>query len=89
MSKIFHDTLSIAKRLQTKGFEQAHAEALAVELQEARREEHGVTKEYLDEKLTRVDDKLKKLELRLTVKAGGIALLLGGYLSAIKFFVPA
>lgn len=51
MTSATFDTLAVSKRLQTAGFSQAQAEALATEMQENAREDHLVTREYLDEKL--------------------------------------
>ena len=84
------DTLAIAKQLAAGGFSVQQAETLTSTLREAGREDHLVTREYLDERLhgmeKRVDEKLETLGLRLTVKLGAMMFAGFGFLAALKFY---
>jgi hypothetical protein len=90
MTYLAIDTLSVAKRLKSKGFSETQAEAIAFEMQDATKEDHLVTKSYLDEKLEKVDHKLEKLELHLTIRFGVmLAALAGILLTAVKLMFGA
>jgi hypothetical protein len=55
MNAITFDTLSIAQRLKSSGFPDPQAEAVAREIQEAAREDHLVTREFLKGELERLE----------------------------------
>ena len=78
MNALTLDTLSIAKRLKSQGFNDTQAEAIAFEMKETAQEDHLVTKHYLDEKL-------EKVELHMTIRLGVmLAAAVGVILTAAK-----
>lgn len=79
MNAITFDTLSIAKRLKAGGFTEPQAEALAHEIQESSQEDHLVTRDFLR-------TELEKVEMRMTIRVGGMIIALGSVLIAIKYF---
>jgi len=83
MNAITYDTLSISKRLKSSGLPELHAEAIAHEIQEAAMEDHLVTRDYFREQL---DMRLSALEMRMTIKMGGMSMALGSLMIAIKYF---
>ncbi len=74
MATITFDTLKFANRLKSAGVSSAHAEAEAEALAEvfdlASRD--LVTKEYLDIRLTQLEQRLTQLEQRMTIKLGAL-----------------
>jgi hypothetical protein len=76
MTAITFDTLSSSRRLRDKGLSQEQAEAIAQELQVAR----DIDMEHL---ATKTD--LRELELRMTIRLGGMIMALGGVLIAVKY----
>lgn len=81
MSTITFDTLSIAKRLKSKGLTEEQAEAIATELRHA--------KEYdSDHAATKAD--LREMEQRLQIymgkMIGGGVVLLGLFMTVLTFF---
>ena len=74
MTAITIDTYKVAKKLTEKGYTKAQAEGFIAAIEEIK----------FDEVASKQD--LRELELRLTIKIGGAAFLLAGYLTAIKFF---
>ena len=65
------DTLSYAKKLQDLGFTKEQAEGFA-QLQRELIDERLATKQDLRELETRLDNKIEKLEYRLTIRLGGM-----------------
>jgi hypothetical protein len=73
------DAVSTYKQLQSIGFTEPQAEAIAHRIQKTEIEEQLVTRDFLLRQL-------EELEIRLTIKMGGIAIALGSMLIAIKYF---
>ncbi len=73
MSAITFDTYRVAKTLQTRGFTAEQAE--------------GVIEAMREIDTTQVSTKadLREMELRMTVRLGGMMMALGGVLIAIRF----
>lgn len=68
------DTLAFAKKLKAAGFTDEQAETLA----------HAQA-ELIDERLATKSD-LERLELRLTIRMGGMLALAVAFLAALKLF---
>jgi len=68
------DTLAFAKKLKAAGFTDEQAETLA----------HAQA-ELIDERLSTKAD-LERLELRLTIRMGGMLALAVAFLAALKLF---
>ncbi len=74
MTTITFDTLKFANRLKSAGVASAHAEAEAEALAEVF-ELTGrdlVTREYLDVRLTQLEQRMTELEQRMTIKLGAL-----------------
>jgi hypothetical protein len=71
------DTLEIAKRLRSAGFDDTQAEAIT-----------GALRDTREADLTRLatKDDLSAMEARLTIRLGGMIVIGAGFLAAIKFF---
>ncbi len=99
------DTLTAAKELESRGFNQDQAEAVVMliankmatkdDMQEFRSETQNSFANILANMATKHDiellraettTKLKELEVKLTTRMGGIAILVIGILTAIKFW---
>ena len=71
MSATTFDTLSFAKKMQALGFTKEQAEGFA-QLQREIIDDRPSTKQDLRELETRLDNKIEKLEYRLTIRLGGM-----------------
>jgi len=71
MSATTFDTLSFAKKMQALGFTKEQAEGFA-QLQREIIDDRLSTKQDLRELETRLDNKIEKLEYRLTIRLGGM-----------------
>jgi hypothetical protein len=71
------DTLEIAKRLRSAGFDDTQAEAITGALRDTREAD-------LSRLATKED--LSAVEARLTIRLGGMIVIAAGFLAAIKFF---
>ncbi len=71
------DTLEIAKRLRSAGFDDTQGEAIA-----------GALRDTREADLTRLatKDDLSAMEARLTIRLGGMIVIAAGFLAPIKFF---
>jgi hypothetical protein len=79
MSAVPFDTLKLAERLEAGGFTPEQARTAASALAEAASGAELVTKTYLD-------DRLLVLEQRLTIRLGGMLVVLAGVLlAAIRY----
>jgi len=74
MTTTTFDTLAFAKKLKAAGFTDEQAETLA----------HAQA-ELIDERLATKSD-LERLELRLTIRMGGMLALAVAFLAALKLF---
>ncbi len=98
------DTLNLSKNFANCGFTQPQAEALAIAINDAGRDDHLVTKEYLDDKLKLthryldeklegmriyMDHRFEKMELRLLVSLGAMFIASSGFLAALIKFLLA
>lgn len=88
MTAITFDTLSTARRLREKGMPQEHAEAIADEIRMGSSFDVSdlSTKAELREVESRLTSAMRELELRMTIRLGGMIVALGGLLVAIKYF---
>ena len=84
-TQIVFDKLVYVDRLKSAGVEEAHARAHAEALDQALRDTVA-TKQDLREEITRVEHKIEMAVRDLTIRMGGIALLLFGAVASIKFF---
>jgi hypothetical protein len=80
------DSLSFSQRLKASGFSEMQTNTLACEIREVAREDHLVTKDFLRDQLEKIELKLEKFEMRITIKTGSMIFMLGGLLVAIKYF---
>jgi len=71
MTTLTFDTLGYAKKLQELGFTREQAEGFA-EIQRDIIEDRLATKQDLRELETRLDNKIEKLEYRLTIRLGAM-----------------
>lgn len=83
------DTLSVCKRLKIGGFSDVQAEAIAYELQDAAKEDHLVTRDFLRDRLReefeKVEKRIKESELHMTIKMGSMFFALGSLMVGIKY----
>ncbi len=95
MTAITFDTLSTARRLREKGIPQEHAEAIADELRESvkldlshlsTREEANSFKSEFKADLALMRSEMREMEMRMTIRLGGMIVALGGALIAVKYF---
>lgn len=84
-SHITFDKLAYIDRLKTGGVGDAEARAHADALDAALRDTIA-TKQDLREEVGRVETRIEIAVRDLTIRAGGIAMLLFGALAAIKYF---
>lgn len=78
MTTMTIDTLLFVETLQRKGFSKDQAEGLVDAVHQAN-PERIVTNEGLDQRL-------RELELRMTIRLGAMMMALGGILIAVRFF---
>ena len=83
--QVTFDKLVYIDRLKSGGIDEAHARAHAEALDQALRDTVA-TKGDLREEVTRLEQKIEILGRDLTIRMGGIAILLFGALASIKFF---
>ena len=84
-SQLTFDKLAYIDRLKTGGVDEekarAHAEALDAALRET-----VATRQDLRDEVGRVENRIEIAVRDLTIRAGGIAMVLFGALAAIKYF---
>ena len=78
------DTLEIAKRLKSAGFDDSQAEALTVVLRETR--DADLSNLTTKDDLTLLRSDLEILRRDLTIRLGGMIVVATGVLLAAKFF---
>jgi hypothetical protein len=83
--RITFDKLVYIDRLKSAGIDEPQARAHAEALDQALRESVA-TKQDLREEIARVEHKIEVLGRDLTIRMGGIAILLFGALASLKFF---
>jgi hypothetical protein len=84
MTSITFDTLKVADKLEASGFTREQAKGAAVTFAEITAENSGklVTQEHFD-------FRMRELELRMTIKLGGMLLAMTGIMAALlKYFLP-
>jgi hypothetical protein len=81
MSAVPFDTLKLAERLEAGGFTPEQARTAASALAEAASGAELVTKTYLDDRLT-------VLEQRLTIRLGGMLVIAVGVVLAAIRYIP-
>ena len=86
-SKTF-DTLLVANALKGAGFDDAQAEALVAAMGEAIGGGNLATKDDLAALEQRMMTQMKDLELRLTIRLGGIVLAAAGIVVALIKLLP-
>lgn len=84
-SQLTFDKLAYIDRLKTGGVDEAKARAHAEALDAALRETVATRQDLRDE-VGRVENRIEIAVRDLTIRAGGIAMVLFGALAAIKFF---
>ena len=85
------DTLEIAKRLRSAGFDNTQAEAITGALRDAREADLSrlATKEDiagLSAEIKMIRAEMEILRRDLTIRLGGMIFVAAGFLAAIKFF---
>lgn len=83
------DTLTFANKLEASGFTSEQAKGAASAFCELTRDHtlDLVTNLHLDTKLAEIRSELRELELRMTIKLGGMLVVLCGILlTAMKLF---
>jgi hypothetical protein len=91
MTTLTFDTLKVADRLEASGFTREQAKGAAVTFAEIAADNSGklVTVEHFDAKMRELDGKFRELELRMTIKLGGMLLAITGIMAALlKYFLP-
>ena len=83
--QITFDKLVYIDRLKSAGIDEPQARAHAEALDQALRESVA-TKQDLREETARLEHKIEVLGRDLTIRMGGIAILLFGALASLKFF---
>jgi hypothetical protein len=83
--QITFDKLVYIDRLKSAGIDEPQARAHAEALDQALRESVA-TKQDLREEIARLEHKIEVLGRDLTIRMGGIAILLFGALASLKFF---
>jgi hypothetical protein len=87
-TEITFDKLAYIDRLKSAGIDElqarAHAEALDQALRDTVATKHDVRE--LREEITRLENKIEVAVRDLTIRVGGIAVILFGKLASIKFF---
>jgi hypothetical protein len=84
-TQVTFDKLVYIDRLKSGGIDEAQARAHAEALDQALRATVA-TKGDLRDEVTRLEQKIEVLGRDLTIRMGGIAILLFGALASIKFF---
>jgi hypothetical protein len=84
-SQLTFDKLAYIDRLKTGGVDEAKARAHAEALDAALRETVATRQDLRDE-VGRVENRIEIAVRDLTIRAGGIAMVLFGALAAIKYF---
>ena len=82
------DTYDAATRMKKAGFDEGKVEVLLTLLKETSRDDHLVTKEYLDHRLDHFENRLIQLEQRMVIKIGGLIVATGAVLSLIARYLP-
>jgi hypothetical protein len=83
--QITFDKLVYIDRLKSAGIDEPQARAHAEALDQALRESVA-TKQDLREEIARLEHKIEVLGRDLTIRMGGIAILLFGALASLKYF---
>jgi hypothetical protein len=84
-TQIIFDKLVYVDRLKSAGVEESQARAHADALDQALRDT-VVTRQDLREEIVRLEHKIKVAVRDLTIRMGGIAILLFGALASIRVF---
>jgi hypothetical protein len=84
-TQIVFDRLAYVDKLKSAGIDESQARAHAEALDQALRDTVA-TKQDLREEVTRLENKIEMAVRDLTIRMGGIAIILFGALASIKFF---
>ena len=88
----YFDTHRAATKLKHAGFEEDKVEALIDILRDTAKDDHLVTREYLDMRLKRMEDRIDagfiQAEQRMTIKLGGLILAAAAVLGAVARYLP-
>ena len=84
-TQVIFDKLVYVDRLKLAGVDEAHARAHAEALDQELRDTVA-TKQDLRNEVTRLENKIEVAVRDLTIRMGGIAIVLFGALATIKFF---
>lgn len=91
MNAVAFDTLKTARALEGSGIPRAHAEAIAEQLAEGRTVDlsHLATRDELKHEVALLRADMRDLESRMTIKLGGMLVVITGILLAAIRYLPA
>ena len=88
----YFDTHRAATKLKQAGFEETKVEALIDILRDTSKDDHLVTREYLDMRMTNLEERLDgrfiQIEQRMTIKLGGLIIAAATILGLVARYLP-